>query len=35
MSIPFQPTALVGAIALALGFTSSVHAAEQKLLKLL
>jgi len=31
MSIPFQPTALVGAIALALGFTSSVHAAEQKI----
>src|SRR5690606_21665506 len=30
MSIQFQPTALVGAIALALGFTSSVYAAEQK-----
>ncbi|MQW92816.1 TonB-dependent receptor [Acinetobacter wanghuae] len=33
MSIQFQPTALVGAIALALGFTSSVHAAEQKIAK--
>ena len=30
MSIQFQPTALVGAIALALGFTSSVYATEQK-----
>lgn len=33
MSIQFQPTALVGAIALALGTTSSVHAAEQKVAK--
>lgn len=33
MSIQFQPTALVGAIALALGFTSSVHATEQKIAK--
>ena len=33
MSIQFQPTALVGAIALALGFTSSVHATEQKTAK--
>lgn len=33
MSIQFQPTALVGAIALSLGFTSSVHAAEQKVAK--
>src|SRR5690606_11508753 len=33
MSIQFQPTALVGAIALALGFTSPVHAAEQKVAK--
>ncbi len=30
MSIQFQPAALAGAIALALGFTSSVHATEQK-----
>lgn len=29
MSLQFQPTALVGAIALALGFTSSIHANEQ------
>src|SRR5690606_1740430 len=34
MSIQFQPTALVGAIALALGTTSSVFAAEQKVAKL-
>lgn len=33
MSLHCQPTALVGAIALALGFTSSVHAAEQKVAK--
>src|SRR5690606_3231885 len=33
MSIQFQPTALVGAIALALGTTSSVFAAEQKVAK--
>ncbi len=33
MSIQFQPTALVGAIALALGTTSSVHATEQKVAK--
>ena len=31
MSIQFQPTALVGAIALALGFTSSARAAEQNI----
>lgn len=30
MSIPFQPAALAGSIAFALGFSSSVHAAEQK-----
>lgn len=30
MSTLFQPTALVGAIAIAMGFTSSAHAAEQK-----
>ena len=29
MTIQFQPAALAGSIALALGFTSSVHAAEQ------
>ena len=33
MSLHCQPTALVGAIALALGFTSSVQAAEQKVAK--
>src|SRR5690606_27174152 len=33
MSIQFQPTALVGAIALALGTTSSVFATEQKIAK--
>ncbi len=33
MSIQFQPTALVGASALAFGFTSPVHAAEQKVAK--
>lgn len=33
MSIQFQPTALVGAIALALGITSPVFAAEQKVAK--
>ena len=33
MSFHCQPTALVGAIALALGFTSSVHATEQKIAK--
>lgn len=33
MSTLFQPTALVGAIAIAMGFTSSVHAAEQKVAK--
>lgn len=33
MSIQFQPTALVGAIALALGTASSVHAIEQKVAK--
>ena len=33
MSILFQPTALVGSIALALGFSSSVHATEQKIAK--
>lgn len=31
MSIPFQPAALAGSIAFALGFSSSVHAAEQKI----
>ena len=30
MSIPFQPAALAGSITFALGFSSSVHAAEQK-----
>lgn len=30
MSIPFQPAALAGSVAFALGFSSSVHAAEQK-----
>lgn len=33
MTIQFQPAALAGSIALALGFTSSVHAAEQKVAK--
>src|SRR5690606_2911617 len=33
MSIQFQPTALVGAIALALGITSPVFATEQKIAK--
>ncbi len=33
MSIQFQPAALAASIALALGFTSSVHAAEQKVAK--
>lgn len=31
MTIQFQPAALAGSIALALGFTSSVHAAEQNI----
>ncbi|WKT72769.1 TonB-dependent receptor plug domain-containing protein [Acinetobacter variabilis] len=30
MSIPFQPAALAGSITFALGFSSAVHAAEQK-----
>lgn len=33
MSLHFQQTTLVGAIALALGFSSSVHATEQKIAK--
>lgn len=33
MTIQFQPAALAGSIALALGFTSSVYAAEQKVAK--
>lgn len=33
MTIQFQPAALAGSIALALGFASSVYAAEQRVAK--